>query len=42
LAKAKTNQAFVAQHFGLTQMAAQTMAVYQELLNPLASLPKAA
>lgn len=42
LAKAKTNQTFVTQHFGLTQMAAQTMAVYQELLNPLASMPKAA
>jgi glycosyltransferase involved in cell wall biosynthesis len=39
---AGANQAFVAKHFGLTQMAAQTMAVYEELINPLASLQKAA
>jgi glycosyltransferase involved in cell wall biosynthesis len=39
---AGVNQAFVAKHFGLTQMAAQTMAVYEELINPLASLQKAA
>ncbi|MBM3602207.1 MAG: glycosyltransferase family 4 protein [Alphaproteobacteria bacterium] len=36
LSMATTNQAYVAQHFSLKDMAAQTLNVYQELLNPLA------